>query len=203
MELKQFQTATGITLPVARRWYLPVSDALEEFGITAPEDKAMFLAQSGHESAGFSSLEESFNYTPAGLLSTFGSRITSQQAYALARTRGKPADQRAIANLVYYRRLGNRGAEDGWNYRGRGLMQLTGRKNYRLCGAALSIDLLTEPELLREAIPAARSAAWYFSVSGCIGSASDLIRVTRLISGGKKGLSERAERLERAKAVLL
>lgn len=75
MNQSQFQQAAVISAGLAARWFQPITDAMKEFGITEPKDKAMFIAQAGHESAGFSALVENFNYTPAALLTTFGRRV--------------------------------------------------------------------------------------------------------------------------------
>lgn len=132
MNQSQFQQAAGVSAGLASRWFPHIDAAMKEFGIIKPEDQAMFIAQSGHESAGFSALVESFNYTPAALLTTFGRRITNYQAYMLGRDKekGQVANQPAIANLVYSNRLGNKASGDGWKYRGRGLIQITGLDNY-------------------------------------------------------------------------
>ncbi|EPZ1700519.1 glycoside hydrolase family 19 protein, partial [Salmonella enterica subsp. enterica] len=125
MNLSQFQQAACISAELAARWYPHITAAMSEFGITAPLDQAMFIAQVGHESMGFSAVVENFNYTPSALVATFGKRITQQQADALGRTSGHAARQDAIANLVYSNRLGNKAPGDGWKYRGRGLIQIT------------------------------------------------------------------------------
>ncbi|MEL9930054.1 glycoside hydrolase family 19 protein, partial [Salmonella enterica] len=141
MNQQLFQKAAGISAGQAARWFPHIDAAMKEFGITAPADQAMFIAQVGHESMGFSAVVENFNYTPSALVATFGKRITQQQADALGRTSGHAARQDAIANLVYSNRLGNKAPGDGWKYRGRGLIQITGLHNYRICGAALKLDL--------------------------------------------------------------
>ena len=202
MNQSQFQQAAVISAGLAARWFQPITDAMKEFGITEPKDKAMFIAQVGHESAGFSALVEGFNYTPAALLTTFGRRVTNYQASMLGRANGKPASQEAIANLVYSNRLGNKAAGDGWKYRGRGLIQITGLTNYRDCGNGLKLDLVTNPELLEKDINAARSAAWFYVSKGCLKYTDDLVRITQIINGGQNGINDRRVRYAKAKAVI-
>ncbi|NNS63408.1 glycoside hydrolase family 19 protein [Escherichia coli] len=202
MNQSQFQQAAVISAGLAARWFQPITDAMKEFGITEPKDKAMFIAQVGHESAGFSALVENFNYTPAALLTTFGRRVTNYQASMLGRANGKPASQEAIANLVYSNRLGNKAAGDGWKYRGRGLIQITGLTNYRDCGNGLKLDLVTNPELLEKDINAARSAAWFYVSKGCLKYTDDLVRITQIINGGQNGINDRRVRYAKAKAVI-
>ena len=202
MNQSQFQQAAVISAGLAARWFQPITDAMKEFGINEPKDKAMFIAQVGHESAGFSALVENFNYTPAALLTTFGRRVTNYQASMLGRANGKPASQEAIANLVYSNRLGNKAAGDGWKYRGRGLIQITGLTNYRDCGNGLKLDLVTNPELLEKDINAARSAAWFYASKGCLKYTDDLVRITQIINGGQNGINDRRVRYAKAKAVI-
>lgn len=209
MNQSQFQEAAGISAGLAARWFPHITAAMKEFGITAPIDQAMFIAQMGHESGGFTQLVENLNYSADSLVPTFGKhRITAQQAAALGRTATQSANQRAIANLVYggewgERNLGNQVAGDGWKYRGRGLKQITGLSNYRKCGLALKRDLVTKPELLEQDENAARSAAWFFATSGCLVYSGDVERITIIINGGKNGLDDRRRRFNMAKAVLV
>ncbi|EOV9744346.1 glycoside hydrolase family 19 protein, partial [Enterobacter hormaechei] len=102
MNQTQFEKAAGISAGLAVRWFHYIDAAMKEFGITAPLDQAMFIAQMGHESGGFTRLVENLNYAAENLVPTFGKhRITAQQAAALGRTATQPANQKAIANLVY------------------------------------------------------------------------------------------------------
>lgn len=102
MNQSQFQKAAGLSAELAARWFSQIEAAMNEFGITAPLDQAMFIAQMGHESGGYTRLVESLNYAAENLVPTFGKhRITAQQAAALGRTATQPANQKAIANLVY------------------------------------------------------------------------------------------------------
>lgn len=174
-----------------------------------PLDQAMFIAQVGHESGSFSTLVESLNYAAERLVQLFGPRrITEQQAAALGRTKTQTANQQAIANLIYggdwgKRNLGNQAPGDGWKYRGRGLKQITGLANYRDCGIALKVDLITHPELLEQDSYAARSAAWFFASKGGLKWSGDLVRVTQIINGGQNGIDDRKARYLLAKSVLV
>lgn len=203
MNQAQFQKAAGLSAGLAARWYTHIDAAMKEFGITAVNDQAMFIAQLGHESAGFTSLVENFNYSVDGLKKTFGKRLTPYQCEMLGRVDGKQiARQPQIANLVYGGRMGNIAEGDGWKYRGRGLLQITGRENYTKCGTALKLDLVSTPELLEQERHAARSAAWYFTLRGCLLYSGDIMRVTQIINGGQNGLDDRKMRYNRAQAAL-
>jgi len=203
MNQAQFQKAAGISAGLAARWYTHIDAAMKEFGITAVNDQVMFIAQLGHESAGFTSLVENFNYSVDGLKKTFGKRLTPYQCEMLGRVDGKQtARQPQIANLVYGGRMGNIAEGDGWKYRGRGLLQITGRENYTKCGTALKLDLVSTPELLEQERHAARSAAWFFALRGCLLYSGDIVRVTQIINGGQNGLADRKVRYNRAQAAL-
>lgn len=208
MNQSQFQLAATVSAELAARWFQPVSVAMKEFGITNPVDQAMFIAQTGHESAGFTLLVENFNYGVAGLSNFIrAGRITQDQANALGRRpdeRVLPVErQRAIANLVYSKRMGNNAPGDGWLYRGRGLIQITGLNNYRECGNGLKVDLVKQPELLAQDVYAARSAAWFFATKGCLKYPGDVVQVTKVINGGTNGLEDRRARFTKAKTILV
>lgn len=203
MTQDQFQKAAGISAGLAARWYPHLVACFSMFGISTPVAQAMFIAQVGHESGGFTRTVENLNYTPQGLLSTFGKRISGYQADMLGRTKAHPANQEAIANLVYQGRLGNKLSGDGWKYRGRGLIQITGQENYRTCGDGLKLDLVSSPQLLEQDSYAMLSAGWYWQSRNCGRFASDIERVTLLINGGKNGLADRQGRYDLARKVLL
>lgn len=124
---------------------------------------AYALATAYHETGGkMSPNVESLNYSVAGLLNTFGRhRISRADAERLGRKAGRPAAQRQIANIIYggswgRDNLGNTEPDDGWMYRGRGMAHDTGRRNYRLSGEAVGIDLLSDPDALLDVSTAAK-----------------------------------------------
>lgn len=206
LTLDTFIAAAGVNAQSGNRWLGPITSAMQKYGISQLQDVAMFIAQTGHESASFAFLVEGFNYSQGALQSTFGHRLTPQQISTLGRQPGEksvpPARQQQIANLVYGNRNGNVNPGDGWNYRGRGLIQITGRANYASCGRALSIDLVGNPDLLQQENYAALSAAWFYVSNGCLKYSGDINRVTRIINGGTNGLDDRQVRYNRAMKAL-
>nr|WP_278193099.1 glycoside hydrolase family 19 protein [Dickeya dianthicola] len=193
--VEQFQRAAGVKAEIAEKWHPHIVAALQQFDITTPRRIAAFIAQTGHESGGFTRIVESFNYSIAGL--AIFSQLTVAQREALGRhadERSLPVErQRAIANLAYAGRLGNKSPDDGWKFRGRGLIQLTGLDNYLACGRALGIDLITSPELLESPQYAALSAAWFWSENklNSLADIGDIVKITRRINAGMAGLAER------------
>ncbi len=206
MTKDQFKEAAGIAAGLATRWFPHLEATFTEFGISSPVEQAMFIAQVGHESAGFTATAESFNYSIAGLQSTFGNRLTADQCKMLGRQKGETVvpenRQAAIANLVYGGRLGNKVSGDGWKYRGRGLIQVTGLDNYRTCSTGIKTDVVLVPNLLEQDEYAMLSAGWFWTSRKCGQYAGDVERVTLLINGGKNGLADRQERFERACQIL-
>lgn len=141
--------------------YLSIlNQCLEKYKIESISDQAEFIANIGHESSDFSRIVENLNYSAKGLMNTFKKYFkTEAEANAFARQPEK------IANRVYCNRMGN-GSEasgDGWRYRGRGLIQITGKENYRNCGRALGIDLVSNPDLLCDPRYAVESACWFYT----------------------------------------
>ena len=163
--------------------------ACEEFDINTPQRQAAFLAQVAVESGGLKRVAENLNYKASGLLRVFPSHFSDDEADDYA---GQPE---RIANRVYADRMGNgdEASGDGWAFKGRGLIQLTGRSNYHACGEALGVDLTERPDYLESAEGAARSAAWYWSKHGlnALADAGDIDRISRKINGGDNGIDER------------
>lgn len=168
------------------------------YNITTKPRVAMFLAQTGHESANWNLLEENLYYSAAGLLKVFPKYYKTQAA---ANADAKKPQQ--IANKVYANRMGNgdSASGDGYRFRGRGILQVTGKSNYAACSNALYGDdrLLTKPELLVSQDGALGSACWYWN-SRKLNAASDkgdVIAATKLINGGTNGLEDRKARYDR------
>ncbi len=136
--------------------------ACEEFDINTPQRQAAFLAEVAVESSNLTRVTENLNYKASGLLRVFPRHFTEAEAEDYQH------HPERIAAHVYADRMGNGDEDsgDGWSYRGRGLIQLTGKDNYRLCGAALGVDLIAMPEYLETAEGAARSAAWFWDRHG-------------------------------------
>ncbi|GLX87906.1 hypothetical protein Pfra02_04750 [Pseudomonas fragi] len=165
--------------------------AMADSNITDPKEQAMFMAQMDHESGGFKSDEENLNYGASGLRKTFGKYYkTDAEAQADAR------NPEAIANKVYGGRMGNTEAGDGYKFRGRGSIQLTGKDNYAAAGKDLGLDLLGNPDLAKDPDNAGKIAAWYWKKNklGEAAKAGDVTAVTKKINGGTNGLADRQEK---------
>lgn len=182
-------------------WSFELSTELPNYDIVSKERIASFLAQTGHESADYNVLEENLNYSAQGLRKVFPKYFPDDRI--AARYARQP---KWIASRVYANRMGN-GSEqsmDGWKYRGRGLIQITGKNNYRQCSAELFGDdrLLDNPDLLLEPRYALLSALWFWDKMDLNRFANDVVRTTRIVNGGKTGLAHRMEIYNRAMEIL-
>lgn len=198
--------AAGVSAQIADTWQQPLASAMQAAAIVTDRRVAHFIAQTGHESAGFSRIVENLNYKVEALLSLFGRhRISEADARAYGRTASRPADQQAIANCIYggawgAKNLGNVQPGDGWKFRGRSLIQVTGRANYLACGTALGLDLVNYPELLERPENAANAAAWFWSSNelNALADNDNIAGITKRINGGTNGLDDRKLRYARA-----
>lgn len=169
--------------------------AMGRFQIVGAKRVAAFIAQVGHESGQLSRVVENLNYSQSALLSTFSrSRISAKDALDAGRSAGCSANQEAIANFIYggewgRKSLGNTQAGDGWKYRGRGLIQITGRANYAASGDALGVDLIGHPYLLEKPQYAALSAAWFWAYQdlNTLADVGDIQNIGSLINTGRRG----------------
>lgn len=178
----------------------PINDALARFGIDTEHEVASWLAQIADESQELHRTVENLNYSWQGLLATWPKRFTVELAHNVERQPEK------IANIVYANRMGNGSPEsgEGYRFRGRGLIQITGKNNYRACADAIGVNLLQEPERLGEPEYAALSAGWFWQANGLDAYDDDdeVGDETRIINGGEIGLAQRQAYLDKALKVL-
>ena len=167
-------------------------EVIDAFKIDSVNKLAHFLAQCAHESGNFKFTQENLNYSAEGLLKVFPKYFSKDTAAIAAR---KPE---VIANIVYSNRMGNgdRASGEGWKFRGRGYIQLTGKVNYKAFGDYIGVDLIKEPDLVATKYPLT-SAAWFFETKNLWAMADkgideDTIKMlTRRINGGFNGLADR------------
>lgn len=189
-EWNQILIACQVKPQTAARWAEVFAAEIQPGTFSAGDSEIDdFLGQILHESGMLERLEEGLSYSAERLMAVWPKRFpTLGDAQPYARS------PEALANRVYGSRLGNTEPGDGWRYRGRGLVQITGRGNYRATGEALGIDLEADPDqLAAPAIALRASIAWWEknlpdSVMG------DIVAVTRRVNGGTVGLADR-ERL--------
>ena len=202
LTLAKLQLILPSANPVVLQAFLtPLLQTMTGHDINTKDRIAAFIAQTAHESANYSRLSENLNYSEQALIKLFKRyRDNPKKAKEHAR---KP---QLIANFNYRDRMGNgnEASNDGWNYRGRGIIQITGKNNYRICGEAIRQDLLRVPELLEMPRCATWSAGWFWKLNKLNGFADkkDIRGMTQIINGGYNGLDERIELYKRAMSVL-
>lgn len=192
--------ATGCSPARAAFYAEPLAAAMDRWSINTPLRQAAFLGQLAHESALFSRVEEDLHYSAKRLTQVFPSRFPDLSAAA-----SFAHNPVALANRVYGGRMGNTAPGDGYKYRGRGLIQLTGYDNYKAYGEASCTAVLAYPDLVTEPRYSADSAGWFWHSRDLnrIADSEDGALLTRRINGGLTGLSDRIRAINRAKAALL
>lgn len=174
MNVSTLMSCTGASIANATKFADIIDAAMDEYEINTPARQAAFLAQIGHESGGLRYVCELWGPTQAQV-----------------RYEGRSD-------------LGNTEEGDGHRFRGRGLIQITGRDNFTKVSEALGIDFVSTPELLSEPVNAARSAGWFWKSRGLneLADFGDYTRITRRINGGFNGLEERLALWDSAKDAL-
>lgn len=178
-----------------------LSNIFNLFNISTKQQQIAFCAQIGHESGNFTRTIENLNYSATGLANTWPSRFRdlttkkpNDQAWAIQR------NPQQIANSVYNGRMGNVvGTDDGWNYRGRGLIQLTGKDNYRSLGQYLfNKGIVEDPNMFVNNPDLVSTTKWSYIIAGGYWSknnlnayVNDFTKLTRKINGGTLGLDQR------------
>jgi putative chitinase len=200
LTIKQFRAITGCNQAAAIKYIEFFKGACKAFDITTPTRLAMFGAQLGHESASLSRVIENLNYSKVGLLKTFSKYFNETTAGAYAH---KP---QAIANIVYANRMGNgnEASGEGWKYRGRGFIQLTGKNNYKAAGEYFGVDFVGNPDLVLEPVWCCLVSAWFWYTNNLnnLADKKDVLPVTKKINGGTHGLQDRTDRFKTAVAAL-
>ena len=182
--------------------YLPwLNMTMLKYDINTPVRQAMFLSQIAHESGNFCHVSENLNYSVNGLRSVFGKYFPNDN---LAAEYARKPEK--IANRVYANRMGNaeESSGDGWKYRGRGLIQLTGKNNYTAFSLAADNNALLEPELVSEPELAVQSAGWFWDTNGlnALADTGDVRVVTKRINGGYNGLTDRSAKFGKLMIIL-
>jgi len=202
MKAMQIMVGVGCTLMTAQSWAEPIDAALMRFGISGIDERAAFIAQCAHESARFSRLEEGLSYSAQRLREVWQSRfpdLRTADIYA--------HDPQKLANHVYADRMGNgpEASGDGWRFRGRGLLQATGREMYAWLSGVLGLPLIDRPEMLIEPGPAALSAGaiWVRKDCGRLLQIDGFDATTRAINGGMNGAAERRDLFAQMRRALM
>lgn len=184
-------------------WYSNLLNILPEYDIDTSSRVAAFMAQCGHESGGFTVMQENLNYSAKGLVGTFKKYFPTEAV-------AKPYERKPemIANRVYANRMGNgdEASGEGWYFRGRGIVQITGKNNYTKCSQSLfeSNVLVENPDLLLETEYAIHSACWFWSAARLneLADIGDIKTMTKRINGGYIGLEDRINHYNHAIEIL-
>jgi putative chitinase len=182
-------------------WVDPLNETFKRFNISTPRQQAAFLGQCGHECGNFRVLEENLNYRAETLMKIWPRRFpTLEVANQYAKNPKK------IANKVYADRMGNRdeASGDGYRFRGRGCIQLTGSANYFHAGKALGVDFIMEPDLVATPQYAALTAGFFWNTQklNAIAESGNNLALTKKINGGTIGLNDRILHTNQALALL-
>lgn len=177
------------------RWSNPLAEAIAKYSIVGRENLSGFLGTLVHESNKFhGSLVESLNYSAEALMKNWPRRFPPHLASRFGRTADHPADQKLIAVLAYGGRMGNapHPSMDGWDFRGRGPIQITGKDNYRDFEKSSGFKVLEDPELILKPEVGASSSAWYWTSRKCFvpASSGDWRGLRKIVNGGDFGLDE-------------
>ena len=182
-------------------WLPWLQKTCDRYSINNVNRQSAFLGQCMHESNSFKVLQENLHYSANGLKSVWGSRFPTNE---IADKYANHPDM--IANKVYANRMGNGDEEsgDGWKYRGRGIIQCTGKDLYKTLSNALNIDLISDPDMLLEMPYASMSAGWFWNRKqlNLLADSKDYKEMTKRINGGFNGLDDRIAKIEQAKKVL-
>ena len=187
-------------LGIGSEWVDALNATFARFDISTPLRQAAFIGQCGHECGNFKILEENLNYRAEALQKLWPKRFDASKAQACAR------NPKLIANTVYSNRMGNRdeASGDGYRFRGRGCIQLTGHANYFHAGQALGEDFVMNPDLVATPMYAALTAGWFWSTHKLnqYADTRDYKTMCKKVNGGFIGLADRERHINHALSVL-
>jgi len=179
----------------------PLNETFAKFNINSVRQQAAFLGQCGHECGNFKVFEENLNYRAETLMKLWPKRFPT-----LEFAKQYEKNPKKIANSVYASRMGNRdeASGDGYRFRGRGAIQLTGHSGYYHAGQACGVDFVMNPDLVATPKYALMTAGWFWSTHGCnpLAENADWVGLTKKINGGTIGLQDRIKHTQEAIAVL-
>jgi len=188
-------------LGIDAKWLGPLEDTFAKYGINTSQRQAHFIGQCQHESDNFRTLEENLHYSAARLVAVWPSRFPNLDV-----ANQYENNPEKIANKVYAGRMGNGDEEsgEGFLYRGRGLIQMTGKEAYANCGSGLGVDLIGDPDRLFDPEYAALSAGWFWRKRdlNSLADSGDIETITKRINGGLNGLDDRKAKVAKARQVL-
>ena len=201
MEIRQDQLAQILPgNPYVDHWTEALNKILPDYDISTPQRVAAFLAQTAHESGGYTALHENLNYTAQSLCRVWPSHFNAGIADQYAHNPEK------IANRAYAGRMGNGPEEsgDGWNFCGRGLLQVTGRVNYQAFADSVGMNINDVPAFLQTFEGAVQSACWFWENNNlnAYADSGDFVTMTKKINGGTLGLEDRTARYQHAVQIL-
>jgi putative chitinase len=188
-----------LALGIEGKWLEPLQETFEKYQINTPKRQACFIGQCMHESGGFKFVKENLNYSAKALMATWPSRFPDMD---MAEKYERQPEK--IANKVYSGRMGNTEDGDGAKFIGRGLIQLTGKDNYKAFGEAIGEDLVANPQLVEQPRYAALSAGWFWNKRGlnALADDMDITTLTVRINGGKIGIDDRIAKINKALDIL-
>jgi putative chitinase len=194
-------------LHIGPQWVNGLNETFARFGIDTPVRQACFIAQCSHESGSFRVLEENLNYRAETLLKLFPFDAKKRPwGFTPEKAADYAKQAKRIGNLIYSNRMGNRdeASGDGYRFRGRGCIQLTGHANYYHAGQACGQDFVMEPDLVSTPKYAVMSAGWFWSTHNLnqYADSMDILTMTKRINGGTIGLEDRKLHINQALAVL-
>ena len=188
-------------LGIDHKWLGPLEETFAKYDISTTQRQACFIGQCQHESENFTKLEEGLNYSASRLMAVWPSRFPSldvAEQYA--------NNPEKLANKIYSGRMGNGNEEsgEGYAYRGRGLIQMTGKEAYANCGSGLGMDFIGDPNWLVDPKYATLSAGWFWNKKGlnALADSGDIETMTKRINGGLLGLDDRKAKIAKAREIL-